>query len=236
MPTLAHTCTIAHTCTYLHTLAQTCTCNLISGPRPSRDTLIWARTQDSLTRVETESRHALGFRDLLIYGSGLACSPSDFLPRVVLPFNIGFGHSDTLLATKGAHSRRDLHRCSIQISTAVNKPSLTYNTKTCVHCNALQCIAQRSQCQRTKTKRFRFVRSPFKILERAREKRDFRSLSALTKRGPAAIKFPHLADLCNLQASGGGGGEVKTNKQGGARQTLGGEWENDRRDNICSEC
>ena len=97
--------------------------------------------EDSLTRVETESRHALGFRDLLIYGSGLACSPSDFLPRVVLPFNIGFGHSNTLLAsqtfTKDAHSRRDLHRCSIQISTAVNKPSLANNTKACVHCNAL---------------------------------------------------------------------------------------------------
>ena len=220
---------LAHTCTHLHVQFDK-----------------WSTTEsrhahmgeDSLTRVETESRHALGFRDLLIYGSGLACSPSDFLPRVVLPFYIGFGHSDTLLAsqiyTKDAHSRRDSHRCSIQISTAVNKPSLANNTKACVHCNALHSGV--SECQRAKTKRFRFVRSPFKILERAREKRDFRSLSALTKRGPAPIKFPHLADLCNLQASGGGGGEVKTNKQGGARQTLGGEWENDRRDNICSEC
>lgn len=125
------------------------------------------------------------------------------------------------------------------LSAAVNKPSLTNNTKACVHCISMHCSALHSgvsECQRAKTKRFRFVRSPFKILERAREKRDFRSLSALTKRGPAPIKFPHPADLCNLQASGGGGGEVKTNKQGGARQTLGGEWENDRRDNICSEC
>ena len=220
-----------HTCTCLHILAHTCTCNLISGPRPSRDTLIWARTRSHGSKQSQDM--LLGLKSF-----SYACSPSDFLPRVVLPFYIGFGHSDTLLAsqiyTKDAHSRRDSHRCSIQISTAVNKPSLTNNTKACVHCNALHSGV--SECQRAKTKRFRFVRSPFKILERAREKRDFRSLSALTKRGPAPIKFPHLADLCNLQASGGGGGEVKTNKQGGARQTLGGEWENDRRDNICSEC
>ena len=120
-------------------------------------------------------------------------------------------------------------RCNIQISTAVNKPS--YKSICTLHPTEAP-----RQCQRTKTKRFRFVRSPFKIVERAREKRDFRSLSALTKRGAAAIKFLHLADLWNLQASG----EVKRNKEGGgaggARQTSGGEWENDRRDNICSEC
>ena len=41
-------------------------------------------------------------------------------------------------------------------------------------------------------------------------------IGALTKRGAVAIKFLHLADLCNLV-------EVKTNKQGagGVRQTLG---------------
>ena len=54
----------------VHTLAHTCTCNLISGPRPSRDTLIWARTrshgskqsQDMLLGFETCSYMG---RDLL---------------------------------------------------------------------------------------------------------------------------------------------------------------------------
>ena len=61
-------------------------------------------------------------------------------------------------------------------------------------------IAQKRQCQRTKTKRFRFVRSLFRIEERAGEKRDFRSLSVSTKRGAAALKFPHLADLVSCQS------------------------------------
>ena len=121
-------------------------------------------------------------------------------------------------------------RCSIQIRTALSKPSyqriVLHIVSTKLYCTEAACVSELR----------RNVSASSGLPSRFWRERGKRGISDLYRRRLNAARLLSSSDSLRIFATCSSGGEVKTNKQGGARQTLGGEWENDRRDNICSEC
>ena len=127
MPTLAHTCPhshiLAHTCTDLHVQFDKWS---TTEPRHAH------MGEDSLTRVETESRHALG--------SGLQTSFLGWSFPLTLALVILMHYLEV------KRTQEICIRCSIQIRTALSKPSsqriVFQIVSTKLYCTEAACVSE----------------------------------------------------------------------------------------------
>ena len=159
--------------------------------------------EDSLIRVETESRHALLGRDMLIW-VGTCLLQTSFLGWS-LPLTLALVILMHYLEVK--RTQEICIRCSIQIRTALSKPSsqriVFQIVSTKLYCTEAACVSELR----------RNVSASSGLPSRFWRERGKRGISDLYRRRLNAARLLSSSNSLRIFATCSSGGEVKTNKQ-----------------------